>query len=86
MENEQLDMDQILAQVDALYEENKGEEAEQLMLRAVEEAIRLKDDGARLQLQNELLGYYRETSQREKVYQMASEAIEYAKAIGPLRC
>lgn len=82
MENGQLDTDQILAQVDALYEENKGEEAEQLMLRSVEEAVRLKDDGARLQLQNELLGYYRETSQREKVYQMASEAIEHAKAMG----
>ena len=39
MENGQLDTDRILAQVDALYEENRGEEAEQLMLRSIEEAI-----------------------------------------------
>ena len=31
MENGQLDTDRILAQVDALYEENRGEEAERLM-------------------------------------------------------
>lgn len=82
MQNGQLDTDRILAQVDALYEENKGEEAERLMLQSVEEANRIQDEGAVLQLQNELLGYYRETSQREKVYQMASEAIGQATEMG----
>ncbi len=82
MENGQLDMDRILAQVDALYEENKGEEARQLMLRSIEEAQALKDDGARLQLLNELMGYYRETSQEEGVYDTAAMAIAHAKAMG----
>lgn len=82
MENRQLDVDGILAQVDALYEENKGEEAKQLMLHSLEEAESLQDDGARLQLLNELLGYYRETSQEEGVYDTAAKAIEHAKAMG----
>ena len=30
VENRQLDMDRILTQVDALYEQNRGEEAEQI--------------------------------------------------------
>ncbi len=82
MENGQLDTDRILAQVDALYEENRGEEAERLMLRSIEEAISLGDDGARLQLLNELLGYYRETSQNDRVFQTAAEAIGHAKDMG----
>ena len=82
MENGQLDTDRILAQVDALYEENRGEEAEQLMLRSIEEAISLGDDGARLQMLNELLGYYRETSQNDRVFQTAAEAIGHAKDMG----
>lgn len=82
MEYEQLDMERILAQVDGLYEENKGEKAERLMLRSIEEAIELKDDGARLQLLNELMGYYRETSQKEMVYETASKAIGHAKDMG----
>lgn len=82
MDNGQLDMDRILARVDALYEENKGEEAKELMLRSIEEAIELQDDGAQLQLLNELLGYYRETSQKEMVYETASRAISHAKDMG----
>ena len=82
MENRQLDMDRILTQVDALYEQNRGEEAEQLMLQSAGEAVSLGDEGARLQLLNELLGYYRETSQRERVYQTAAEAMEQARKMG----
>lgn len=82
MENGQLDMDRILAQVDAFYEENRGEEAERLMQSSIQEAMNLGDDGARLQLLNELMGYYRETSQKEKVFQTAAAAIEHAKEMG----
>ena len=52
----QMDINAILAQVDALYEADKGEEAEQLMLRSLEEAAGKREDGVRLQLLNELLG------------------------------
>ena len=68
--------------MDALYEQNWGEEAEQLMLQSAGEAVSLGDEGARLQLLNELLGYYRETSQRERVYQTAAEAMEQAREMG----
>ena len=46
----QMDINAILAQVDALYEADKGEEAEQLMLRSLEEAAGKREDGVRLQL------------------------------------
>lgn len=82
MENGMLDMDRILAQVDALYEENKGEEAERLMKRSIEEATERQDDGSRLHLLNELLGYYRETSQSEKVFETAREALAHAERMG----
>ncbi len=78
----QMDINAILAQVDALYEADKGEEAEQLMLRSLEEAAGKREDGVRLQLLNELLGYYRETSQCEMVLRTASEAIRQAKEMG----
>lgn len=82
MEGARLDIDRILAQVDAFYEENKGEEAEKLMLRSVEEAAEQGDDGGRLQLLNELLGYYRETSQSERVFETAALAIKHAEQMG----
>ncbi len=82
MENDKLDIEQILEQVDVLYEANKGEEAEALMLRFAARAAEIKDDNVLLQLLNELLGYYRETSQEEKVFLMADRAIEQAERMG----
>ena len=83
MENGQLDMDRILAQVDAFYEENRGEEAERLMQSSIQEAMNLGDDGARLQLLNELMGYYRETSQKEMVYETL---MDFFSKIGRASC
>lgn len=77
-----LDIQEILAQVDAFYAENKGEEAEGLMCRAIGQAVREENDECVLQLLNELLGYYRETSQKEKVFQIAEQAIAQAKRMG----
>ena len=45
MENGQLDTDRILAQVDALYEENRGEEAEQLMAELNGKLTSFQQDG-----------------------------------------
>lgn len=77
-----MDIRQILAQVDDFFEQNKGEEAEKLMRQSIEQAVREEDDDSLLQLLNELLGYYRETSRRENVFQLAPQAIAQAKRMG----
>ena len=58
-----MDINKILQQVDTFYAENRGEAAEALMLEAIGTATEEQDGEALLQLLNELLGYYRETSQ-----------------------
>lgn len=75
-------MNAVLEQVDALYEANKGPEAEKVMLAAVKQAVEEQDDACLLQLLNELMGYYRETSQVENSYHMAEQAISLAERMG----
>lgn len=77
-----MDIDRILKQVDRLFEENRGEEAEQLMQEAIVMAVREQDDESLLAFLNELMGYYRETSQVENSYAMAAQAISLAQRMG----
>ena len=77
-----MDIQKILKQVDALFEENKGQEAEKLMLESAARAVEEKDDNSLLQLLNELLGYYRETSQKETSFRIAEQAIALAERMG----
>lgn len=77
-----MDIQNILAQVDALFEENRGEEAEKLMQESIAEALREQDDNSILQLLNELLGYYRETSRYEEAYLLGERAIAQAERMG----
>lgn len=77
-----MDIDTILKQVDRLFEENRGEEAERLMQEAIVMAVQEQDDESLLALLNELMGYYRETSQVENSYAMAAQAISLAQRMG----
>jgi len=77
-----MDMNTILQQVDALYEANKGPEAEKVMLAGMKQAMDEQDDACLLQLLNELMGYYRETSQVENSYRIAKQAISLAERMG----
>ncbi len=77
-----MDIQNILNQVDTLFEENKGEEAEKLLQKSVAQAVEEQDDNSILQLLNELIGYYRETSQTKNSFQMAAQAIAQAKRMG----
>ncbi len=77
-----MDIQNILKKVDALFEENKAEEAERLMLQSAEKAVEEGDDAVLLQLLNELIGYYREISQPEMVYRISAQAIAQAKRMG----
>lgn len=77
-----MDINQILQQIDTYYTENRGAEAERFMRECIEQAVAESDDGVLLQLLNELLGYYRETSQVDNSYSIARQAIELAKRMG----
>lgn len=77
-----MDIEHILAQVDALFEQNKGEEAEKLMQDGIVLAVEEQDDNSLLQLLNEIVGYYRETSQTENVYRFAAQAVAQAERMG----
>ena len=70
-----MEIQNILAQVDAYFEADRGKDAEQLLQQSVADAEREQDDGAKLQLLNELIGYYRESSQHEMVYKTVAQAI-----------
>ncbi len=77
-----MDIGEILQKVDALYEENKGGEAEALLTASASQAAQEGDQGALLQLLNELMGYYRQTSQRELSYRVAEQARALAEEMG----
>lgn len=77
-----MDIQKVLDQVDNFFEENKGKEAERLMQDAVVQAMQEQDDNSLLQLLNELVGYYRESGQKENAFQMAEQAIAQAKRMG----
>ena len=77
-----MDINKILQQVDSFYAESKGAEAEKLMLAAIQEAAENQENEILLQLLNELLGYYRETSQVENSIRIAQQAISLAEKMG----
>ena len=77
-----MDINRILQKVDAYFSENKGAEAEKLMRESIITAMEEQDDNSLLQLLNELLGYYRETSQVENSYAVAKQAIALAQQMG----
>ncbi len=77
-----MDIQSILKQVDAFFETGRPGDAEKLMLQSVEQAVQEGEDGVVLQLLNELIGYYRETSQKERVYQTVAQALEQALRMG----
>ncbi|MCH5275469.1 MAG: DUF4125 family protein [Lachnospiraceae bacterium] len=68
-------VEEVIAQYDALLKEQKNEEAEKLLKESEERAMTEGDDGSRLMLLNELMGYMRETSQVEASYRYAGEAL-----------
>uniref|UniRef100_UPI004056284C DUF4125 family protein n=1 Tax=Acetatifactor sp. TaxID=1872090 RepID=UPI004056284C len=77
-----MNINEILQQIDFYFEQNRGEDAEKLMREAIARAVQEQDDESLLQLLNELLGYYRETSQVDASYTIATQAIEQAKRMG----
>ncbi len=78
-----MDIQGILEAEDRLFTENRAAEVEDLLLGAVAVAADEMDEVSLLQLLNELLGYYRETSEWEKAFAIADQALMVAGRICP---
>ncbi len=72
----------IMRQVDEYYAKNRGFDAEKLMQDSILEAASIGDEGSLLQLLNELLGYYRETSRVKDSYAIAKQCMDLAVRMG----
>ena len=60
-------IEEILKELDQLFADNKAKEAEKFLLECLTEAEEVSDLSMQLQLYNELIGYYRVTSEKEKL-------------------
>lgn len=61
-----MNMDEVFAELDRLYDNEHGEGVEEFLLAKVTQALGNMETGALIQLLNELIGYYREHSEHEK--------------------
>ena len=59
-------VDEILAGLDKLFEEQRMAEVEPYLQKALKEAMEINDDSTVITIVNELIGFYRDTSQYEK--------------------
>ncbi len=75
-------MDNLTEQIDRLFAENRGTEAEKLLERALAEAYENQYFLDAVPILNELIGYCRETSQVERSYQYAEEVQEILQNLG----
>ena len=68
--------------VDRMFDDNRASDAKAYMLDELERAKRCRDEAFCLEILNELIGYYRQTSEVEKLEQVCSEARETALGMG----
>lgn len=74
-------IEEILKELDQLFADNKAKEAEKFLLECLAEAEEVSDLSMQLQLYNELIGYYRVTSEKEKLLHVIDQAIEIANKL-----
>jgi len=77
-----VNMEFVLREIDRLFDENRAAEVEPFLLELLEEAREEGDHGVCLQILNELIGYYRQTSEREKLTTVIEEALAIANDMG----
>jgi len=75
-------MDNLTEQIDRLFAENRGPEAEKLLEQALAEAYENQYFLDAVPILNELIGYCRETSQVERSYQYADDVQEILQNLG----
>lgn len=77
-----MDINSILEKVDILFEQNQAKEAERLLIASLDEAEASGSEAQRLSLLNELIGYYRQTSESGKMIKTIEEALKVAEHMG----
>ncbi|MCH5257788.1 MAG: DUF4125 family protein [Lachnospiraceae bacterium] len=77
-----VDVDAIMQKVYEYFAKNQGANAEKLLQNSILDAVKIGDDGSLLQLLNELLGYYRETSRVEDSYAIARQCMNVMARMG----
>ncbi len=77
-----LDLAAVIQQIDTFFARNKGADAEALLKESIVLAVQEEDDNALLTLLNELIGYYRETSQVEASFHLAEQAVTLMDQMG----
>ena len=70
-----MNMDEIFAEIDRLFSAGDNEKAEEFMLGKLTEAAQLGDENVMVQLLNELIGHYRETSEFDKMKTFADKLL-----------
>lgn len=73
---------EMLNHIDQLFDENKPKEAESYMLGALAEAEKREKKKTCLTLLNELIGYYRQTSEKEQLLGIIQRTLELLKELG----
>ncbi|MCH5251201.1 MAG: DUF4125 family protein [Lachnospiraceae bacterium] len=77
-----VDVDAIMQKVYEYFAKNQGYNAEKLLQNSILDTVKMGDDGSLLQLLNELLGYYRETSRVEDSYAIARQCMNVMARMG----
>ena len=70
-----MNIDEIFAEIDRLYTENQGDRVEEYILEKIGEAAKTGDENVMIQLLNELIGHYRETSEFDKMKVFAEKLL-----------
>lgn len=73
-----MEIGEVFRNIDQFFAENKAKEAEKYMLKTLEDARAKKEEHLVLPLLNELIGYYRQTSEKEPLRKVIAQAVEYA--------
>lgn len=71
-----MNIDEIFAEIDRLYTANQGEKVEEYILEKIGEATEEGDENIMIQLLNELIGHYRETSEFDKLRTFAQKLLD----------
>lgn len=77
-----LDASVFLETIDKLFEQNKVKEAETYMLDSLQQAEEAGEMADQLQILNELIGYYRQTSQKDALKEVMEKSILVAQSLG----
>lgn len=78
MEEKYLSYENIIEQIEKYFEQRQPKKAEAFIWEVISEAQRLSNRGLELQMLNELIGYYRQTSEQEKLREVITNALTVA--------